>query len=189
MQGALRDSLFSRERFPLLGKVITLLSRDVPKGYVFTPLGKNRFSIRSRKTIRPGSVLTIHTLTGSRFVFDGRLIVKKGVSFVCSVAVDCRYSMQGEILVSDADIAYQAPGMVETIDRAIRIMTGKRFVVYKMTGFIDRMHHTVHRLQTMSAARWRAIATDDSITAAGVFPVQFSEEEIAFVAGLLEHRW
>ncbi len=185
LHGDIRDSLFKTDYFSLLGQIITLICRNENKGYVFRQVDSSVFSIKSRKTIQEQSRIHIETFSSDRFDFHGILILKKGITFACSVKARCRYRINPQRIMSTCRISYNAPEVVKKVDDAVKLFTGKRFVAYKMAGFIERMNRVLDTLDRMSPSHWKRLAGDEDISSSGVFPVRFTDQEIAFVADLI----
>ncbi len=170
-------SLSSPEDFTLIGKLMTVFLKEKGKGYLITPLGKGVFKIRSRKTVRPGSKMFIQSMDRQGFNFKGDFILKKIFTFNTDAIIDVKYLIKGDRFKYLARISYNAPALVEGIDKTFRFFTGKNFVAYKMLNFVDRFHFVLKRLSEINLSEWEQIANDKENLSNLIFPVSFSEKE------------
>ena len=180
------DHLFDPDHFVLLGKLITLFLREEEKAYLIERISANRFAIRSKATIRAGSLLQIEQMTGTEFVFSGQLILKKGIEFNCAVQMETIYRMEGRQVTALSKVFYQLPPLVRGLDRTIRVLTGQHFVVDKTTAFLQRMHLALARLAELSPAEWESLARQEGKLSSLIYPVSFSKEEIGLVRDVLQ---
>jgi|GEM_PF-1661769 len=182
------DRLFYPEQFVLLGKLMTLFLRDRGKGYLIEQVDEGFFSVRSRKTIRKGSVLQIQEMHGGVFSFTGILVIKKGFSFSCPVKVESRCYTDGDELRCDTSVAYKAPAVVEAVDKTVFFLTGRTFIAGKVLGFVDNLHAVVETLSRLEPARWEEIVRDRELLSNLVYPITFSPQECAVVEDILQNK-
>lgn len=171
------SELFDSEHFQLMGKLMTVFLHDKDKGYRLTPGADDAYSIRSRSTIQEGSEIRIHELSGESFIFSGDLILKKGITFPCTVEAKIRYDWDGPEMRCVINITYQTLPIVRGLDQGLRFFTGKNFIADKVTSFLEGMHLVAERLAGLSLEEWRRIADDQDFLSHLVFPVTFSPEE------------
>src|SRR5690554_6770221 len=182
------DRLFYPEQFVLLGKLMTLFLRDRGKGYLIEQVDEGFFSVRSRKTIRKGSVLQIQEMRAGVFSFTGTLVIKKGFSFSCPVKVESRCYTDSDELICDTSIAYRAPAVVEAVDKTVSILTGRTFIAHKVLGLVDNLHFVVETLSRLEPVEWQAIVQDRELLSNLVYSVTFSPRECAVVEEILQNK-
>lgn len=166
------------KHFSLIGKLMTVFLKDRGKGYIITPTGNKTFKIRSRKTVRPGSKIYIKSMDKDGFTMTGNLILKKIITFNTDVTIKVRYIVEDGRLKYIAHISYNAPAIVEGIDKTFRLFTGKNFVAYKLMAFVDRFHLVLEKLSELDSREWHKISSDKEFLSSLVFPVSFTREEI-----------
>lgn len=182
------DRLYRPEHFVLLGKLMTVFLRDRGKGYLIEELDETLFAIRSRKTIREGSVLQIQEMRAGVFSFTGTLVIKKGFSFSCPVKVESRCYTDSDELICDTSIAYRAPAVVEAVDKTVSILTGRTFIAHKVLGLVDNLHFVVETLSRLEPVEWQAIVQDRELLSNLVYSVTFSPRECAVVEEILQNK-
>lgn len=180
------DGLLKKSNFVLLSKLMTLLLREDGKGYLVEEVEEGLFAIKSRKTVRGGSLIRIEEMGGGVFRFRGRLILKKGFTFSCRIRVDNRYYLDEDELKCETTIAYKAPPVVKAVDKTIHFFTGQTFVAFKVLGFVEGLFSTVEALARLDPAEWREISADRELLSDLVYPVSFSPQECAIVEEILE---
>ncbi len=179
-------AFFQADRFELLGKLMTVFQEGDDKAYAIKRLGPGLFSIRSRRTIRQGSTLSIAAMDKDHFIAYANLNLKKGVSFSCIAVLEAWYTATPSGVRCSTVVAYEAPLAVKGIDRGMAFFTGMGFVGRKTAGFIERMNVTMERAAALSTVEWRRMSGDSSALASLFFPVVFTGEEKHFITKMLE---
>jgi hypothetical protein len=178
--------LFQIDRFELVGKLMTLFLKDKKKGYVLQQSGDSLFSVKSRKTIQPGSRLRMVRLDMDSLVFTAHLVLKKGVEFPCEALVAIGYRDTGGITVCHSSIRYAVPGVIRGLNRSVAFFTGTDFVAWKITEFVRRFNFVIDQIAALDVREWRETATDKKRLSGLVFPVEFSGDEIECIAHALQ---
>ncbi|NLY88425.1 MAG: hypothetical protein GX085_02230 [Firmicutes bacterium] len=180
------DGLLQKSNFILLSKLMTLFLRDNKKGYLVEEVEEGLFTVRSRKTVREGSLIRIEEMGGGVFRFQGRLVLKKGFTFSCRIRVDNRYYLDGDELKCETTVAYIVPPVVKAVDETVSFFTGQTFVAYKVLGFVEGLFGTIEVLARLDPAQWREISVDRELLSSLVYPVSFSPQESAIVEEVLK---
>lgn len=180
------DGLLQKSNFILLSKLMTLFLREKDKGYLVEEVEEGLFTVRSRKTVRAGSWIRIEEMGGGVFRFHGTLVLKKGFTFSCRIRVDNRYYLDGDELKCETVVAYQAPPVVEAIDKTVLFFTGQTFVAYKVLGFVEGLFGTIEILARLDPAQWQELSTDRELLSSLIYPVSFSPQESAIVEEVLK---
>jgi hypothetical protein len=180
------DGLLQKSNFILLSKLMTLFLREKDKGYLVEEVEEGLFTVRSRKTVRAGSWIRIEEMGGGVFRFHGTLVLKKGFTFSCRIRVDNRYYLDGDELKCETVVAYQAPAVVEAVDKTVLFFTGQTFVAYKVLGFVGGLFDTIAILARLDPEEWRELSADRELLSGLVYPVSFSPQESAIVGEVLK---
>lgn len=184
----IQAGLFDETHFELIGKLLSVFLHDKDKAYLIRRVGEHSYSIMSRRTIQEGSRVSVVSMTPSLFSFTGTLILKRGFSFTCEVDVRARYTAAGDAdsVRAVTNVAYNAPAVVEGLDKLYRVISGRTFVAYKVSGFIERINIVFEMLGNMRSDEWLEISSDREFLEGLHYPVEFTRKEREYVAALLD---